>query len=173
MTRQSYSVFRVDNTSKYIANTILFVSVITSFGMGATEGLFKTNKSAIRVVAETVKKTLNEELIFKGSVSVYNKGWQINGDHGVLKGGLGGSKELIVTGNPAFVETESQSSFGKSLGSAKMLILSLEDDKLELKGNAEFESQSERLKADVIYFDMTTRSLKTKGSRIKFFSSKP
>ena len=99
--------------------------------------------------------------------------WQINGDHGILKGGLDESKEIIVTGNPAVVKTNTQSRFGKSLGSAKTLILRLEDDRLELTGNAQFESNSERLKADVIYFDMTTRSMKTTGSRIKFVSRKP
>ena len=45
-------------------------------------------------------------------------------------------------------------------------------DKLELKGNAQFDSKSESLRANLIYYDISTRRMKTKGSRVKFISDK-
>ena len=48
--------------------------------------------------------------------------------------------------------------------------LHLAADRLELVGNAKFDSKSQSLRANVIYYDINTRSMKTKGSRVKFIS---
>ena len=42
--------------------------------------------------------------------------------------------------------------------------------RIGLIGNAKFDSKAESLRADVIYYDINTRSMKTKGSRVKFIS---
>ena len=63
-----------------------------------------------------------------------------------------------------------QSQYGSSYGSAKKLTLDLAADRLELVGNAKFDSKSQSLRANVIYYDINTRSMKTMGSRVKFIS---
>ena len=73
-------------------------------------------------------------------------------------------------GNPAEIKTTAQSQYGSSYGSAKTLTLDLAVDRLELIGNAKFDSKSQSLRANVIYYDINTRSMKTKGSRVKFIS---
>lgn len=152
---------------------ILFIAwsfiVATVFGSEAGKA---TTSQFIRVVADKVKKDVKDDLVFSGKVYVYNVEWEIRGTGGTLNEEIDKSQIIRVTGNPAVIETKTHSQYGKSIGSATELTLYLADDKLVLKGNAQFDSQSESLRANLIYYDIATRSMKTDGSRVKFISEK-
>lgn len=156
----------------FIIMLLFFVIDVLLIKVFASEVKTSTNPQAISLIADKVKRDVNERLVFSGEVSVSSAEWKIRGAKGILDEKIGKLKTIKVMGNPAEIETTTQSQYGSSIGSAKELTLDLAADKLELTGNAKFDSESQSLRADKIYYDITTRSMKTKGSRVKFISEK-
>ena len=170
MKNKYYSFLPFDKTFLLLIMLPFFVSDVLLVRVLASEVRTSTNSKAIKLIADKVRRDANDRLIFSGKVSVYNAEWEIHGTKGVLDEKIGKSQVIRVTGNPAEIETTTQSQYGSSYGSAKTLTLDLAADRLELVGNAKFDSKSQSLRANVIYYDINTRSMKTKGSRVKFIS---
>ncbi len=170
MRNKYYSFLTFDKTFLFLIMSLFNALNLTVLAVFASEAGTAINSQAIRVVADKVKKDVDDGLVFSGKVNVYNVEWVVRGASGTLYEEIGKSQIIRITGDPAVIETKAHSQYGKSFGSAKELTLDLATDKLELKGNAQFNSQSESLRANEIYYDITTGSMKTKGSRVKFIS---
>ena len=170
MKNKYYSFLPFDKTFLCLIMLMFFINNVILIRVLASELRSSTNSQAIKLVADKVKRDINNRLVFSGQVSVYNSEWEIHGAKGVLGEKIGKSQIIRVMGNPAEIKTTAQSQYGSSFGSAKELTLDLAVDKIELIGNAKFDSKSQSLRADVIYYDINTRSMKTKGSRVKFIS---
>ncbi len=173
MKNQYYSFLPLHKTFfPFIIMTLFFASDVLLIRVFAVEMNMPANSRALRLVADKVKRDINDRLVFSGKVSVYHAEWKIHGVKGILDEKPGESQIIKVMGNPAEIETTTQSQYGSSFGSAKELTLDLAADKLELTGNAKFDSESQSLRANIIYYDIPTRSMKTKGSRVKFISER-
>ena len=172
MKNKYYPFLTFDQTFLFFIILVFIAWNFMAANSFASESEATIRSQVIRVVADKVKKDVNDGLIFSGKVIVYNEEWEVRGANGTLHEEIDKSQIIKVAGNPAVIETKAHSQYGRSLGSAKELILYLAADKLELKGNAQLNSKSESLRANLIYYDISTRRMKTKGSRVKFISDK-
>ena len=79
MTLKFYSFFNIDKTFKWVAIILFYGPNLSIFDACAVEAKKEHGANEIRIQADSVVKKPDEELIFKGKVSIFGDEWQIVG----------------------------------------------------------------------------------------------
>jgi lipopolysaccharide transport protein LptA len=129
---------------------LIFVSIFSPW-ISAVEAY-----SPVLIFAEkAVQSDLTSGFSISGGLSIKEESWQIIASTGLINGPLTDADVLEVAGNPASIRYAFEDK-APLLGSGLLLTYDVENQTVDLRGEAEISAEAQLISSDWIHYDLET-----------------